>query len=584
MKLLNSFFRLLSYCKKYILIIIITLVFSTGAIFAGMTVPYLTKEIIDNVLMVKEFERLNFFVGMLIIAAVIKGVTMYIRSYLFQYASQRIVYDFRSQIYDRLQAQSFEFYDKMRTGLLMNRVVGDLNAIRQFISMGYLHIFESIVSFVSTFVIMLSLSVELTLVVVIILPFVYFNTSRMSKLLYPVFSGIRTAFEDLTSRVQENVSGIRVIKGMGREDFEKEKFEKVARDFTLRNIGVSEIRAKHQPLSQLLNGMGLVIILLFGGYLAIKGKMSVGTLVAFNSYMFMLNNPINNLSNIVNEWQNAAASMDKVFALLDAKPAIKNKENAKTLSVIKGNIVFKNVYFKYNDTYVLKNINLNMRAGSTTAIMGATGSGKSTIINLIARFYDADKGRVKIDGFDVRDLEMNNLRRHIGIILQETFLFSDTIANNISFGRPDASFEEIERAAKIADAYDFIMEMPQKYNTVIGERGVGLSGGQKQRIAIARAVLCNPEILILDDATSSVDMETEQEIQNTLKQVMKGRTTLIIAHRISSVRDADHIIYLHEGEIIEEGSHDELIEQKGQYYNTFIEQCYTHGSTNNQLP
>lgn len=575
---MNSFFRLLSYCRKYTLIFIITLVFTVGAIFAGMAVPYLTREIIDNVLMVKEFERLNFFISILLIAAIVKGITMYARSYLFQYASQRIIYDFRSQIYDRLQAQSFEFYDKMRTGLLMNRVVGDLNAIRQFISMGYLHIFESIVSFVSTFAVMVSMSVELTLAMAITLPFLYFNTSRMSKLLYPVFSSIRTAFEDLTSSVQENVTGIRVVKGMGREDFEKEKFEKVALDFTTKNIEVSEIRSKYQPLSQFLNGMGLAIILLFGGYLAIKGKISVGTLVAFNSYMFMLNNPINNLSNIVNEWQNAAASMDKIFTLLDAEPAIKNKKNAVALGAAKGDILFKDVYFKYNDTYVLRDINLHMKPGSTTAIMGATGSGKSTIINLIARFYDADKGQVKIDSFNVKDLEMNSLRRHIGIILQETFLFSDTIANNISFGRPEAKLEEIEKAAKIADAHDFINELPEKYNTVIGERGVGLSGGQKQRIAIARAILYNPEILILDDATSSVDMETEQEIQKTLKQVMKGRTTLIIAHRISSVKDADHIIYLNDGEIIEEGTHEELIELKGQYYNTFVEQYHNYGN------
>jgi len=266
------------------------------------------------------------------------------------------------------------------------------------------------------------------------------------------------------------------------------------------------------------------------------------------------------------------ASLEKIYYLLDQEPAVQNKKGAVILHRVKGDIRFKNVYFKYSNEYVLKNINLHMPAGSVTAVMGATGSGKSTIASLIARFYDCTKGKVLIDGYDVRNVEMNSLREHIGIISQDIFLFSDTIASNIAFGRPDATMEEIERAARIADAHDFIMELPKGYETVVGERGVGLSGGQRQRIAIARAILSDPQILILDNATSSVDMETERKIQNTLRKIMANRTTLIIAHRISSVKDADQIIYLEDGVIVERGTHEELLKIKGRYYQTFLEQ------------
>ena len=304
----------------------------------------------------------------------------------------------------------------------------------------------------------------------------------------------------------------------------------------------------------------------------IKGKTSIGTVVAFNSYIVQLNFPMATFSNVINQWQNATSSLEKIYELLDEEPEIKNKKNALIPKKINGDIVFRKVGFKYSDRMVLENINLHMKTGSITAIMGATGSGKSTLINLIGRFYDCTEGKILIDGYDIKDLDLHTLRKNIGIILQETFLFSDTIAANIAFAKPDATREEIEEAARIADAHDFIIKMPNGYDTVIGERGVGLSGGQKQRIAIARAILSNPRILILDDATSSVDMETEHEIQEALKKVMKGRTTIIIAHRISSVKEADQIIVLEEGKIIERGTHEELLQLKGQYYRTFMEQ------------
>lgn len=304
----------------------------------------------------------------------------------------------------------------------------------------------------------------------------------------------------------------------------------------------------------------------------ILDQLTIGSLVAFNGYVLMLHGPINSVNGLVNQWENAYASMEKVFGLLDQKPAIQSPAHPVKPQNITGHIEFRDVWFRYGDEDVLRDISLDLRAGTTTAIMGDTGAGKTTVINLIARFYDCTQGEVRIDGVDVRSFDLDNLRRNIGVILQETFLFSDTIAGNIAFANPEASQRDIEDAARIADAHEFIQDMPRGYETVIGERGIGLSGGQRQRIAIARAILSDPKILILDDATSSVDMETEHEIQQTLKNAMEGRTTLIVAHRISSVKEADEIVFLENGRIVERGTHDELVHAEGRYYDVFIEQ------------
>ncbi len=579
---MKHFIRLMEYSKGYIFLNVLGLVFSLAVIITGLYIPYLTKEVVDDVLVAGNFGQLRKLILYLLIVTAIRTFVQYGKLYIFEYTSQRLLYDLRSDLYAKLQAQSFEFYDRIRTGLLMNRMVGDLQSIRQLTNQGYVQIFEGIFSLVTTVAVMLTLNVQLTLGMLVIVPFIYLSTSTMAKSLRPVFQQIRRNFEDLTSAVQENITGIRVVKAFGREEFEKEKFAHIAQVFTSSNIDSADIRATYLPFARLINGLGVVVILLLGGYLVIRGDLTIGSLVAFNGYMLMLQIPINNANALVNQWENAQASLEKIFELFDEKTAICNKESATILSKCQGDIVFNHVYFRYGEDDVLMDINLRMKPGTTTAIMGDTGAGKSTIINLIARFYDCTEGQVTVDGIDVRDLEYNSLRHHIGVILQETFLFSDTIAANIAFAKPNATREEIEQAAKIADAHSFIVNMADGYESVVGERGLGLSGGQRQRIAIARAILCNPKILILDDATSSVDMETEHEIQQTLNQILENRTTLIIAHRISSVKNADQIIMLENGKICEQGTHDELVNLKGKYYQTLLEQ-YSEYEENGSL-
>lgn len=551
---------------------VIAIILTVVAVFLSMANPYITKMIVDDVLEARNFEKLWPLILILLGTTLGHAVARYIKQYLFEYSSQKILYDLRSDMYDKLQAQSFKYYDNMRIGHLMNRMVGDLQSIRNFLNNGYISFFESLISFFTTFSVIVTMNYKLTILMLTVLPMLFWNTRSMSKILNPLFKEIRRHFERVTTTAEENITGIRVVKAFGREEYEKEKFYKVSKGFSDANIKAADIRAKYVPRTQAINGLGSIIILLFGGYLAIKGEITVGDLVAFNGYMFMLSTPINSLNNLVNQWQDAVASMEKIFEVLDKDIEIENKDGAIVLDKVKGNIEFENVSFKYKDAPVLKNISMNIPAGSTIAIMGPTGSGKSTIINLIARFYDCTEGRVLIDGHDVRDIDLLSLRKNVGIVMQDSFLFSSSIAENIAFGNPDATMEQIEEAAKIADAHEFIMTMPDKYDTVIGERGVGLSGGQKQRIAIARAILYNPKILVFDDSTSSVDMKTEQQIQSTLKKVMKGRTSIIIAHRISSVKDADKILFIEDGQIVEEGTHDELISLGGRYYNIFIEQ------------
>jgi len=570
--LMKILLRLFSYLKEHTLLILLGISFSLIAVAAEKVNPYVSKLIVDRVLINREFGMLGYYTIILASAITVRAVFLYLRHLSFEYISQKLLYKLRSVLYTKLQFQSFEFFDKTPTGLLMNRMVGDLNAVNQFVNRSLILFLQSVISLAFTISIMISLNVKLTLIILLLVPAIAFNMRKMSKVLRPLYRKIRTASENLTTFVQEDITGIRVIKAFGREKEQSDAFCNVAGEMASTNIAAADARAKYGPLSSYFMEVGLIIILLVGGYFAIKGEISIGDLVAFNGYMLMLRNPITHMVGMVNQWEHARASMEKIFELIDDEPAIQNDPGAVKPAEVNGLIKFENVYFKYGDEYVLKDISFTVRPGTVTAIMGTTGSGKSTIINLIERFYDIDKGKITIDNIDIKKIDLDTLRKNIGIIMQEVFLFSDTIESNIAFGVPDASREQVIRAAKIADAHDFIMDMPNGYDTIIGERGVGLSGGQKQRIAIARAIITNPSILILDDATSSVDMETEREIQETLSKVMKGRTTIIIAHRVSSVMHADQILFLEDGVIVERGTHSELIELGGRYYNIYKEQ------------
>ncbi|WPX08889.1 ABC transporter ATP-binding protein [Anaerocellum danielii] len=565
--------RLMKYLDDCKISVVIGLIFALAGISCSMTVPKVSKHIIDDVLVARRFEKLYYFALILAGLVLSKAALNYFQSYIFEYTSQKAIYKLREQLYTKLQYQSFEYFDRASTGAIMNRMVGDLEAIRNFLNQSFVQVISIVITLVLALSIMLSMNVLLSFLSLATIPLIYFNVKSLAKKLQPTFRAIRVAFEKLTSKVQENITGIRVVKAFGNEELEKKSFEKVAFEFTSKNIQAADIRSVHNPLANFLNGLNSVIILVIGGYLAIKGKITIGTLFAFLSYVNLFSAPIGNIQNLVNQWQNAFASLEKVFEVLDSEVLIKSPKNAIHLKNIKGDIKFENVYFKYKDKFVLKGINIHISPGEVVAILGQAGSGKSSLINLLARFYDPTSGRVLIDDVDVKNVKLCSLRRNIGIIMQETFIFSDTIAANIAFGKPDAKEEEIKWAAKLARADEFIERLPEGYNTIVGERGIGLSGGQKQRIAIARALIYNPKILVLDDATSNLDFETEAEIQNTLKEVIKGRTTIIITHRISQlVVRADRIYYMQDGRIVEQGTHEELMKLKGRYYATFKKQ------------
>lgn len=565
--------RLLKYLDEFKFLVILGILFALTSIYCNMNIPKVSKSIIDDVLVAHHFERLKYLTLLFVSITIVKAVSNYLQGYIFEWTSQKVLYTLRDQIYSKLQHQSFEYFDKASTGAIMNRMVGDLEAIRNFLNQSFIQVISVIVTAVSALWIMLSMNLLLTILSIATIPLIYLNVNSLAKKLNPVFKKTRLSFEKLTSKVQENITGIRVVKAFGNEELEKNSFRKVARDWTDLNIQAADIRSTHIPTANFLNGLNSIIILVVGGYLAIKGKISIGMLFAFISYVNIFSGPIGNVQNLVNQWHNAFASLEKIFELLDADVKIKSAKNAIKLSNIKGDIKFKNVYFRYNQNYVLKGIDLHIKPGEVVAILGSTGSGKSSLINLLARFYDCERGEVLIDDINIKNVKLCSLRRQIGTIMQETFIFSDTIAANIAFGKPDATMDEIKWAARLAQVDEFIERLPNGYDTIVGERGVGLSGGQKQRIAIARALIYNPKILILDDATSSLDFETEAEIQKTLSDVIKGRTTIIITHRISQlVTDADRIIYMSSGRIVEEGTHEELMKLKGKYYATFKKQ------------
>lgn len=570
---LAYFKRIIKYLSDYKYVITIGVIFAILSIFCSMVVPKISKNIIDEVLVERKFNLLKYYTLLLSSFILLKAISNYLQGYIFEYTSQKVLYALRDQIYTKLQHQSFEFFDKASTGAIMNRMVGDLEAIRNFLNQSIIQIISFSITIISALWIMLSMNVYLTLLSLLITPLIYLNVNALAKKLNPVFKKTRVAFEKLTSKVQENITGIRVVKAFGNEELEKRNFEKVAYEFTQMNIKAADIRSTNMPIANFLNGLNMVIILVIGGYLAIHNKISIGTLFAFISYVNIFSGPIGHIQNLVNQWHNAFASFEKIFELIDTDVKIKNSNNSIKVKNIKGDIKFKNVYFKYNKNYVLKGIDIHIKPKEKIAILGSTGSGKSSLINLLARFYDCDKGEILLDDTNIKNIKLCSLRKQIGIIMQETFIFSDTIAANIAFGKPDATMEEIKWAAKMAQADEFIEKMPNGYETIVGERGLGLSGGQKQRLAIARALIYNPKILILDDATASLDFETEAEIQKTLSQVIQERTTIIITHRISQlVINADRIIYLSNGQIVEEGNHEELIKLKGKYYSIYKKQ------------
>ncbi len=564
--------RVLKLCAPYKRILAVALVLLVFMNLTRLVMPRITGIIIDDVIKGGQTQLLYRLVAIILAMVAVRALSHYFRSINFEKAGQGVVFDLRTKLYDHLQEMPYEFYDKNRIGEIMSRLTGDIEGLRNFVTNGIMSVCENGMWFFGSVVFLFFLNWRLTLVLLTVSPFVAVLAFIFSKKMRLAHRAMREQNAVLNTRTQENISGVRVVKAFAREDYEIEQFNRDNQKVYQLQMDWVRHWSAFFPTLDFIASICTPLVLIFGGYMVVNGTMSLGELVAFNSYIWMVNAPMRNLGNLVNMLTNTSTSAEKLFYYWDLGPSIKNCINPKYVSDIRGDVKFDHVTFTYGDEPVLHDVSFEAPAGSTVAIMGLTGSGKTTVVNLISRFYECHKGQVLVDGVDVQKYDIKSLRRHVGYVAQETFLFSETIANNIAFGRPDASMDDIVRAAKIAQADDFIRQTPDGYDTIVGERGMGLSGGQKQRVAIARAILYNPRILVMDDSTSAVDMETEFEIQKQLKSELGKRTTFIIAHRISSVKNADQILVMHNGQIVERGRHQELLDKKGAYYGMYQEQ------------
>jgi len=502
----------------------------------------------------------------IVAVACIRAVFAFLQGYLSEVASQGVAFDLRNALYDKIQRLSFSYHDQAQTGQLMTRATSDVETVRFFAGMGALQFINTFVLILGTAAIMFVANWRLALLSMSVMPLLFLTAMRFSQTVRPIFTSIQQELANLNTILQENLVGARVVKAFAREPFERRRFAEQNQVLLGASLSAARAFAANFPIINTISGLGTLLILWYGGRQVVSGQLSLGELVAFNTYLLLLMMPIRMLGFLLGMATRAAASSQRVFEILDAPSEIVDAPTAVHLPPIAGRVAFEDVTFAYyGGEKVLDDVSFVAEPGQAVALLGATGSGKSTIINLIPRFYDVTRGRVTVDRYDVREVTLESLRRQTGIVLQESTLFSGTLRENIAFGLPDATLDDVIEAAKAAQAHDFIVSFLEGYDTLVGERGVTLSGGQKQRIAIARALLLDPRILILDDSTSSVDVETEYQIQQALRTLMKGRTSFVIAQRLSTVRHADLILVLDRGQIVARGTHEELIHESGIY-------------------
>lgn len=543
------------------------LVLVTILVAAALAAPYISKLIVDEVVKGGRRDLLRELLVLLLACCIIKGLCRFFSQVLFELSSQAVLYEMRDRVYRKLMQEDFDFYNKNRTGDLMSRQTGDMDAIRHFVAYVIYIIYENVLYFILSIVMIFAVNVQLAVFMMLILPLTAATTYFQSKNVHPAFQKCRDAFSSLNTYVQENISGNRVVKAFAKEDYEKERFNTENDNYRNAELGAAMIWRKYVPIFELLSNLLTIVLMLVGGYMVIQGRMTLGDLVAVNGYLWMLTMPLRMAGWWINDIHRFTTSVEKIYNTYKAEPNIKQPKNPVKHVKYEGNISFRNVSYQADDEDIIRDISFDVKKGQTVGILGTTGAGKSTVINLLCRFFDVTDGEILVDGINVKDLDLYELRENIGIAMQDVFLFSDTIEGNIAYGRPDCPFERVKEVAKMADANLFIKNLPDGYDTIVGERGVGLSGGQKQRISLARALLKDPSILVLDDTTSAVDMETESYIQRQLENINHSCTTLIIAYRISSLRDADLILVMDQGRIIEQGTHEELV-KKGGYYAT----------------
>lgn len=564
---MKSLFKLRSYLKPYfwkILLNLFILLVITGLV---LVVPYILKGVVDDGLLKGETRYLVNAALLLLGLGLTTAVLNFFQRYLSEWVAAHIGYDLRNAMYDRIQYLSFSYHDHAQTGQLITRCIEDVRAIQNFAGGSIIEIIQLV--FVTVGVMVALFTADVKLAVIAILPLIPMLMmavdfgDRVTKLFYKV----DLALGDISTRLQENVSGVQVVRAFAREAYETRRFEEVNQAYFKSRVVLIGEWSKVMPTTNLLIALGTILILIFGGQDVLAGKMTIGEIVAFNSFWLMLSAPVQQLAWLVNAAGEAGAGAQRALEILETEPAIQSPKDAAVVPALRGRVEFRNVSLKYQNekSVALSNIELTVEPNQLVALIGQTGSGKTSLVNLIPRFYDVTEGALLVDGRDVRALDLASFRRQIGIVLQTSLLFSDTIRANIAYGRPDAGETEIVAAARAAQAHNFITHFPNGYETMVGERGVTLSGGQRQRVAIARALLMDPRILILDDSTSSVDTQTELLIQEALDRLMEGRTTFVIAHRLATVRRADLILVMADGRIVQRGRHDELLAQGGLY-------------------
>ena len=566
--------RILVLLKKYWKWLVLTYICLLALTAATMIVPIFIGDAVNNALQYNTITskvtgnmKLLVFYGIaIIILSLLRGLFSFGQSYFAEYAGQKVAYDLRNGLYDRIQRLSFAFHDKSQTGQLMSRATQDVEAVRFFLSMVVVRLVNLVLTFVVITVILLRMNWSLTLISFACLPFIAFFAVRFGAMMLPLWTTIQQRMASLNTSLQENLSGVRVVKAFSRQKLESQKFDEQTTLLYEPQLRAAKIQAFRGPLFNALTALASALVLYYGGRLVLEGKLNVGQLTEFYLYLGFLIPPIRMIGPQINMTSRAIASGKRIFEVLDTESAVKEKPGAAVLSNVKGDIQFNSVNFHYESARmdkssgnILEDISIEAKSGEMVALLGATGSGKTTLVNLIPRFYDVTAGSITIDNIDIRDVTLASLRRQIGIVQQDAFLFTGTIRDNISYGAINATEEDIIKASTTAHLHDFINTLPQGYDTWVGERGVTLSGGQKQRLAIARTLLIDPRILILDDSTSSVDTETEFLIQQALRELMKGRTTFVIAQRLQTVKDAQQIFVLDKGKIVERGTHVQLL-------------------------
>ncbi len=535
--------------------------------------PQLMRGIVDRGIENKDLQYLSLMVLALVGLSVVQGVLGYFQGRWIEQASQNVAYDLRNQIYKKVSSLSFSYHDRTETGQLLARVMHDVDRLRFLNGRASMRLIEGVVMLVTTVVVVSIMNPRLAFLSVLSMPVLTLQAYYYSKRMRPLWLSLRDKISQMTSWVEQNLRGARVVKGFAQESAEIQRFAEQNSDWLKTSEESVRIRAINDPLVVLIANLATIFIIWYGGRLVVQDVLTLGELIAFNAYMSQLTGPVRTLGRLIPILTEAAASGQRIFEILDTESEVKEAPDAVDLPPVEGRVRFEDVSFAYfGRRTVLESVNFEAAPGDVVALLGTTGSGKSTIINLIPRFYDVTKGAVTIDGNDVRNVTLNSLRDQIGIVLQETTLFAASVRENIAFGRPDATEDEVTAAAKAAQAHEFIMELPNGYATRVGERGSTFSGGQKQRIAIARALLKDPRILILDDALSSVDTETEQLIQKALERLMQGRTSFVIAQRLSTVRMADQILVLDKGRVVARGNHEELLKTSGLYADIYERQ------------